>query len=271
MAVMKVYNLIISSLIILLAIPTASFSIDDKINNMLTSSASKVGVKLDQSAKEYLQSEYSNVRGLIRQKLVSLDPKQLEKSLQSYFLVTKNSVGSNILKAEDISDFRWEFMAEVIGFIPVKWETDEPVRIESLNSCGRIIELHSAIIHRRAEKNSISIPAIECDFTLYGKVKDKSVIWTTTWEPVITPIFFPVLPFIYRKECEIHVNSKPNGADVYFNEKKHYRTTNTKSARKSGEWRIKIVKKGYEDWVRKRNVKQSEIWLINASLLKKSP
>ena len=284
---MKIFNYLIASLIIFFVIPTSLFSSNEEIiATLLKSAQEKAGVRLDKSAGDYLVSEYKILKKEKRDQLNSIDKKKLTDSLGSYFSAMRESVPSNILKEEYFIDFKWERITIGAVFMAIKWDTDKFVAINNITSGGKTLPFSAGPVGY-VKGNSVIISTKEIkayNLTIYGKVQHKPLIWTTTGDWVVTTewekwpdtgeathaaLLLP-MPIAYGKGCEIHVNSEPDTATIYFNGRKFYRQTNTKTARKPDKWKVKIRLENYEDWADERTLKKGEIWVIKAVLKKKS-
>jgi hypothetical protein len=212
----------------------------------------QTGFSLDDSAKNGIWIQYANTPDDIK-KAIHATPVEVVNGQISKYLISKKLAGaSDILSLNDVSDFSWEYITQETDFIPIK-----------------INPLVSLAITRVETGNlTMGVEFFLKDFVTSTHVFPRNFICTISGSKPLAII--DIQKFSYSEGCEIYINSDPAEADVYFNNKKYYDKTNTSAVRNPGRCKVTIIKAQYEDWDEEKELKEGDVWIINAWLKKQT-
>lgn len=199
-------------------------------------------------------------------------PRPVRVSRLTHYLTMKLEGASGdklVIERGDLNDFHWGYLASDIKFSRVRVMDTQGGNltlqsIETRESTydfgdrGRRIPPGSVMLLPEAKG---STPGI---VTLTFNAGEKKAVWSGSSDT--SQIFIATAST--TRASEIHVNSEPRGAIVYFNGRQWHRSTNTKSVHDPGMWEVIVKLKGHKDWQGKRFLGAGEAWTIDAVLPK---
>lgn len=229
------------------------------VESVLMCASNKSKVTLDDTARSQILQQYRNASYETKKAVDSTTPESLNKKLGAYFEIKKLSGIQANLSDKDVADFNWNFV-HGSDLVSVRIISPIAARIQKVTSKDLSMSYNIAL---EANKDmALAIPINGESFSLHASTAKGNLIWTATGVPSSKKITFPSS---LSKGCEIYVNSEPDKAIVYFNDKEYHWPTNTSSARDPGKRKV-TIKKGSLEWVQERVLEKGETWMINAKL-----
>lgn len=231
------------------------------IEGVLADESKKSGVQIDETAKSQILQKYKTASDETKKFIDSTSSESLKMQIGNYLAVKKLAGAPNILSKKDVSDFTWEYMRYNPDLVSVRITPSTYATIQMVTTKDISIPYH--IVLEGKKDTQLVIPKKGDSFSIRATTAEGSLIWTATG---VSPPGDIVFLASLSKGSEIYVNSDPDKATVYFNDKKYYRTTNTSSVRPPGKWKVMIKLDKHKDWEQERILEMGEIWLINAKL-----
>ena len=238
----------------------------NKFESAWATASFETGFTLDETAKIQVWNQYVNSPDEYKSLIDATSSEMINWQIEKYLNAKRLTGAPSELSREDVSDFSWGCVPLQTDFIPVTISATTSTSIQTIKTGGATIELHFKL--EEGKLYTPVFPIIENSFSIYGKTYDgRNLIWTVSGIKPFEGIIF--LKTYYSQECEVYINSDPDNAYVYFNNKKYYRNTNTSTVRDPGQCKVTIKKENYEDYEEENILEKGEIWTINAKLVLK--
>ncbi len=181
----------------------------------------------------------------------------------------KASLPVTSVTADDLGDFHWGYLARDVRYSPARLESVKGAKFKlatlessgiqyNFGAKGQPIHPGSAVLLPVAMGESAGTVTLTFD------VGNRKALWTGSTDARQ----FSVAAASTSQGCEIHVNSVPPEATVYFNGREWHRLTNTKSVHAPGTWEVVVRLQGRKEWREQQTLGAGGSWKINAHLVK---
>jgi hypothetical protein len=175
------------------------------------------------------------------------------------------TLGSRKLTSADLGDFSCSYLARDTGFTQAALKTDRPITLRNIESLGIRVEFTGAPTLSGGQ--GFLLPKLNSPdgkITLAAAIDGKGhqAFWTGT--SASSAVVFHSAQS--SAGCEVYVDSEPDQATVYFNEKQWEEATNTSSIRDPGTINVRLSKQGFKDWSNEHSCKAGDSWHIDAKL-----
>ncbi|MCK6429601.1 MAG: PEGA domain-containing protein [Burkholderiaceae bacterium] len=177
--------------------------------------------------------------------------------------------GTLYVGPSDLGDFHWAYLERDITYSPTRFvdssATLKVLRLKSIEVPGIRYEFGATGLAIESGQAFV-LPRVAGQE--YGKVTATfegagvHALWTGSTSATTVTVAAPTT----SQGGEIHVNSSPPGAEVYFNGRRWHRLTNTKSVHDPGTYEVVIRLAGHREWRTKQAVAAGQSWTIDARL-----
>lgn len=249
-------------------VETAKLEIADDVRQAATTARVEPS---DRLVKAFADSAYGQSDAFAR--VYSTVPKDDRVMRLVRYLTAKAEAKASLpvtsVTADDLGDFHWGYLSRDVRYSPARLESFKGAKFKlatlessgiqyNFGAKGQPIHPGSAVLLPVAMGESAATVTLTFD------VGNTKALWTGS----TNARQFSVAAATTSQGCEIHVNSEPPEATVYFNGRKWHRLTNTKSVHNPGAYEVVVRLQGRKEWRDQKTLGAGGSWTINAELVK---
>lgn len=219
---------------------------------------------LTHEAGKKLIVRYNELPTQTKELFQKMSKPQVEERLSSYINSKRRFMGDLDRPLDNIDDFNWNYMLYDMEWAMVTVVSADTVSVNNIVS-GPVVMISdgSNIFFEAGKEKTIVVPMVNNSFSIHASGVRGETVWHAENVGDSKSVYFPAS---YSEGVVLFINSQPSGADIYFNNKKYYKQTNTTCIRDPGRCVITIKKENYKIWTKEYNLKKGEKYNINANL-----
>lgn len=184
--------------------------------------------------------------------------------LASYLSAKDVAAKANHDAQLDADDFHWAYVLSDLRYSTVKVEGKPRAVLDEVELGGQKVSFLQGAPMAGGKVMVLPFePSTKGLETAVFSTDSVRTLWTgyTSTEEI------KLMKAATTKGCEVFINSTPQKAEVLFNGRTWYQSTNTSAVRDPGEIEVVVRLKGFKEWRARKVLDAGESWAINAQLI----
>ncbi len=221
---------------------------------------------ITKDAGQDLSLKYNELPEKTKDALEKVSDAQIKERFLNYAESKRTFLGSTAQPLDKVDDFNWQYLLYDVGWALFTVVSSDAVSVNNIASGPTVMVSDGFDIFFKPEKEEkIVVPMLNNSFIVRATGATGDTVWYVEDVGPSKSVYFPLS---HSEGVVLLINSDPTGADIYFNNKKYYRKTNTTCVRDPGEYTVTIRKGNYKSWTKDYILKKGEQYSINAKLEK---
>jgi len=189
---------------------------------------------------------------------------QIKERLSNYADSKRMFIGKVGNPLDNVNDFSWSYMSYDMEWALFTVVSADSVTVNNIASGPVVVVSDGLGLFFGAKKEeTIVVPMIENSFSVQATGATGDTLWYVENIGKSKSVYFPLS---YSEGVTLFINSDPVEADIYFNNKKYHKKTNTTCVRDPGKYTISIKKNAYKIWTKEYTFKKGGKYNLNVDL-----